>query len=63
MKVVSDNSVQLNSVVVLLCAGSATQVPILKPAQKPKHNTKQFKYTKRKTLNSHSKTGMTAGGK
>jgi hypothetical protein len=38
-------------------------VPILKPAQKPKYNTKQFKYTNRKTLNRHNKTSMAAGGK
>ena len=42
------SSVQFNSISVHQHAGTTAKVPIIKPAQEHKYDTKQYKYTKTK---------------
>jgi hypothetical protein len=43
-----NNSIQLNSTGFINVQGLTAQVPITKPAQEHKYNTKPYKYTKAK---------------
>jgi hypothetical protein len=56
-------SIQFNSLDIYSRAGLTAQVPILKPAQKHKYNTKTVQVHKNGTLNRQNKNNVTKAEK